>query len=123
MRYQNVAISAAFTLLLYWVYVSRYVLDELVFGVLLFGLIIAGGLFLWRELLSSEKIKHDERTELLAGKAARITMIASFILIIVVMAFLTVSARPTSPIGVLAILVGLLSLIYSLTFAYLEKTH
>lgn len=122
MKLQNVVISAAFTLLLYLVYVSRYSLEPAVFVLLLFGSLFAGGVFLWREVLRPGQIKHDERTELLAGKAARITLMASFALIIFILAFLTVTERPTSPIGVLAMLVGLLSLFYSVIYAYLEKT-
>jgi len=123
MKLQNIVISAAFTVLLYLVYVSRFALEPAIFGFLLFGSLLAGGVFLWREVLRPGQIKHDERTELLAGKTARITLVASFALIILIMAFLTVTERPTSPIGVLAMLVGLLSVIYSVTYAYLEKTQ
>lgn len=123
MKLQNVVISAGFTVLLYLVYVSRYTFDPAIFGLLLFGSLLAGGVFLWREVLRPGQIKHDERTELLAGKTARVTLVASFALIILIMAFLTVTERPTSPIGVLAMLVGLLSVIYSVTYAYLEKTQ
>ncbi len=123
MRFQNIFISAAFTFLLYGVYVSRYIFDELSFSVLLFGLLIVAGLYVRREVLSREEIKQDERTELLAGKAARYTMVSAFAVIILVMAFLTVTDRPTSPIGVLAMLVGVLAIIYSLTYEYLKKKH
>ncbi len=123
MKLQNVVISAAFTVLLYLVYVSRGSVDPSIFGFLLFGLLIAGGIFIWHEVIRKGQVKHDERTELLAGKAARISLIAAFALIIIIMAYLTITERPTSPIGVLAMLVGLLSLIYSLTYAYLEKTQ
>ncbi len=123
MKLQNVVISAAFTVLLFLVYVSRFSMEPAIFGFLLFGSLLAGGVFLWREVLRPGQIKHDERTELLAGKTARITLIASFALIIFIMAFLTITERPTSPIGVLAMLVGLLGLIYSVTYAYLEKTQ
>jgi len=123
MKLQNVLISAGFTFLLYEIYVSRSTFDPAVFAFLLFGLIIAGGYFLWRDVLRGEKIKYDERTELLAGKAARITLAASFVLILLIMAALTITERPTSPIGVLVMLVGLLTVIYSVTTAYLEKTR
>ncbi|MBI5225751.1 DUF2178 domain-containing protein [Candidatus Micrarchaeota archaeon] len=123
MKLQNVVISAAFTGLLYLIYISRGSFDPSIFGFLLFGLLIAGGIMLWLEVIRKGQIKHDERTELLAGKAARISLVAAFALIIVVMAYLSITERPTSPIGVLAMLVGLLSLIYSLTYAYLEKTQ
>lgn len=123
MKLQNVVISAAFTVLLLLVYVSRYALDAATFGFLLFGLLIAGGIFVWQEVIRKGQIKHDERTELLAGKAARISLVAAFALIILIMVYLTITERPTSPIGVLAMLVGLLSLIYSVTYAYLEHTR
>ncbi|MBI2445066.1 DUF2178 domain-containing protein [Candidatus Micrarchaeota archaeon] len=123
MKLQNVVISAGFTFLLYQIYVSRSTFEPAVFAVLLFGLLIAGGLFLWRDVLRGEKIKHDERTELLAGKAARITLIAAFATILLITAVLTITERPTSPIGVLVMLVGLLTMIYSITTAYLETTR
>jgi nicotinamide riboside transporter PnuC len=123
MKFQNIFISAAFTLLLYLIYISRYIFDELSFSVLLFGLLIVAGLFVWREVLSREQITQDERTELLAGKAARYTLVGAFAVIILIMAFLTVTDRPTSPIGVLAMLVGLLSILYALTYEYLKKKH
>ncbi|MBI5036877.1 DUF2178 domain-containing protein [Candidatus Micrarchaeota archaeon] len=121
MKLQNVAISLVFVIILYLIYSQRGTMDMLAFEVLIFGALIAGGLYLWKEVLNKEHVKHDERTELLAGKAARLTLIAAFVLIILILAFLSITGRPTSPIGVLAMLAGLLGLTYSGTYAYLEK--
>lgn len=123
MRFQNIVISGVFTLILYWVYISRYDLDPIAFPILLFGLLIAGGLYVWREVLSREKVKSDERTEVLAGKAARYTLVSAFGLVILILAFLTVTDRPTSANGVLAILVGILAFVYSVSFEYLKLKH
>lgn len=123
MRIRNILISAVFTIVLYQVYVSRYALDPLAFSVLLFGLLIAGGLYVWREVMSKDEIKSDERTELLAGKAARLTLVAAFALVILILAFLSVTNRPTSANGVLAIMVGVLAFVYSVTLEYLKNAH
>ena len=121
MKLKNVVLSAAFTLLLYFLYVSRYTFDTTEYLLLFFALMVAGGLYAAREWLSSDEVKSDERTKLLAGKAARFTLVATVVLIILTLAYLTWTGRPTSPNGVLAVLLGSISLIYSLTYAYLEK--
>ncbi|HIH20020.1 TPA: DUF2178 domain-containing protein [Candidatus Micrarchaeota archaeon] len=121
MKLKNIVLSAVFTLLLYFTYVSRYSFDALEYSVLFFGLLVAGGLYASREWLTSEEVKSDERTKVIAGKAARFTLVATIVLIIVILAFLAWSGRPTSPSGILAILLGAISLVYSLTYAYLEK--
>ena len=121
MKLKNVVLSAAFTLLLYFLYVSRYTFDTTEYLLLFFALMVAGGLYAAREWLSSDEVKSDERTKLPAGSAARFTLMASVVVILLTLAYLTWTGRMTSPNGVLAVLLGSISLIYSLTYAYLEK--
>ncbi|MEM4255208.1 MAG: DUF2178 domain-containing protein [Candidatus Norongarragalinales archaeon] len=120
MRMKNVVLSLAFTLLLYFSYVNRYSIGNLEFLVVFFGLLTAGGFFAYREWISRDEIKSDERTQLMAGKAARFTLLASLVLIIIILAFLAYTGRPTSANGVLAVLLGIMSLVYSVAYAYLE---
>ncbi|MFH1056960.1 MAG: DUF2178 domain-containing protein [Candidatus Micrarchaeota archaeon] len=122
MRLKNVVLSVAFTLLLYFVYVYRYSFEQLTFELLFFGLLVAGGLYASREWLSGEEIKSDERTKLITGKSARITLVATVVVIILVLAALAYTGRSTSANGVLAILLGVISIVYSVAYAYLEKT-
>ena len=121
MRMKNIVLSAVFTLLLYFIYAYRHSLGQIEFLVVFFGLLIAGGIYAARELLSREEVKSDERTQLLTGKAARITVVATAVLIILTLAYLAFTGRPTSANGVLAILLGAVRLVYSITYAYLEK--
>jgi len=122
MNLKNIVLSLVFTLLLYFIYANRYALDQVEFLAVFFGLLIAGGLYASREWLSQEEIKTDERTKLIAGKAARVTLVASVVFIIVILAVLTYTGRPTSANGALALLLGVMSFVYSAVYAYLEKS-
>ena len=122
MRLKNVVLSLAFTLVLLLVYVYRNSFEAVTFEILFFGLLVAGVVYASREWLSGEEIKSDERTQLVAGKAARVTLVVSVVLIVLILAFLAYTGRPTSASGALALLLGAISLVYSLTYAYLEKS-
>src|SRR3989344_7968018 len=117
MRLKNVVLSLAFTLVLLLVYVYRNSFEAITFEILFFGLLVAGVIYASREWLSGDEIKSDERTQLMAGKAARVTLVASVVLIVLILAYLAYSGRPTSANGVLAVLLGTMSLIYSLAYA------
>ena len=122
MNLKNIVLSLAFTLVLYFIYANRGGFGQIEFLMVFFGLLVIGGLYASKEWLSSEEIKSDERTKLLTGKAARFTLVATAVLIVLILAFLAYTGRPTSANGVLALLLGAMSLIYSLTYAYLEKS-
>src|SRR3989338_7900251 len=117
----NVAVSLALVLIFAFVYLNRYTLGEYVFDFVIFGFLIAGGIYFWKNILNRDEIKHDERTEHLAGKSARVTLLIAFGFMVLLLAFLQFSNRPTSDNGVLAILAGLLILVYSSTYALLES--
>lgn len=122
MKLKNIVLSLVFTLLLYFIWIERYAIETPAFYTVFFGLLIAGAFYAYREWLSNEEVKSDERTQLIAGKAARITLVVSVILIILILALLAFIGRPTSANGVLAVLLGTVSLVYSVAYAYLDKT-
>ena len=122
MRLKNIVLSLVFTLVLYFLYAYRNSFEPLAFEIVFFGLLIAGGIYVARELLSREEIDSDERTRIIAGKTARVTLVGTAVLIILLLAYLAWSGRPTSPNGVLAILLGAISIVYSVVYAYLDKT-
>gem|GEM_PF-3645128 len=121
MRMKNVVLSLVFTLLLYFSYVNRYSFEPVAFQILFFGLLIAGGFYAYREWISRDDVKSDERTQLIAGKAARMTLVASVVVVILILAVLAYTGRPTSASGVLAVLLGVMSLVYNIAYAYLER--
>ena len=121
MRLKNVVLSLVFTLLLYFSYANRYSFEPLAFQILFFGLLIAGGFYAYREWISRDDVKSDERTQLIAGKSARFTLVASVVVVILILAVLAYSGRPTSPNGILAVLLGIMSVAYSVAYAYLER--
>jgi len=118
---KNVVLSLVFTLLLYFSYANRYSFEPLAFQILFFGLLIAGGFYAYREWISRDDVKSDERTQLIAGKSARFTLVASVVVVILILAVLAYSGRPTSPNGILAVLLGIMSIAYSVAYAYLER--
>ncbi len=117
----NVAVALALLIIFFFVYVSRYTLGELVFEFVIFGFLIAGGVFFWKNILNKDAIKHDERTEAMAGKAARITLALAFAAMVILLAYLEFSDRPTSANGVLAVLAGFLISAYAATYMVLEN--
>ncbi len=122
MKLKNIVLSLVFTLLLYFIWIERSAIDTPAFYAVFFGLLVAGAYYAYREWLSNEEVKSDERTQLIAGKAARVTLVASVILIIIILASLALTGWSPRANGVLAVLLGAISLVYSVAYAYLDKT-
>lgn len=122
MNLKNVVLSLVFTLLMYYIWIERYTIETPAFYAVFFGLLVAGAFYAYRQWISRDAIKSDERTQLIAGKSARFTLLASAIVIILFLAYISLTGRPTSANGVLAVLLGTISLVYSIAYAYLEKT-
>lgn len=120
MNAKDVLMTAGYFAILVMAYVFRYAMEENAFNLLFIGLLLIGGVVFSRKLLSIKKITSDERTQSISGQAARISMIALFAFATLAIAYLSITHRPTSPVGVLAVLLGVMSITYAATFYYLE---
>ncbi len=118
---KDVALSVGYAIAIVLVYINRYSLDQMLFYLVFFGLMLAGAFAFARKFLWKDPVSWDERTLAVSGKAAKITLLAAFFAIIGAMLYLTITERPTHPNAVLTVLLAVVSVVYYAVFAYLEN--
>ncbi len=121
MNAKDVILTAGYFGIIIVAYFFRGSLEPVSFSLLFIGLLLIGLVVFSKKLLSAKEITSDERTQSISGQAARMSMIMLFGFATLAIVYLEITNRPTSPVGVLAILVGIMSVTYSAVYYYLES--
>ena len=120
MNAKDLTLTIGYFAILLIAYFYRGYMEQHSFTLLFIGLLLIGGVVFSKKLLSIKEITSDERTQGISGQAARISMIVLFAFSTLAIIYLSATQRPTSPTGVLAVLLGVMSITYAGVYYYLE---